>query len=871
MNTTIINMAKKAVKVFLPIYLFTLLPLTAAGETVVNATHATVTATDSAGICTLLVQPAEGYYITRDDISVVKTMDGGSGQAPRRANAPGVGEPIALSGDDPADLSLPRSYTFQMPSEAYGLKVTADGRQRTEITREMVLVALEDRYEYDGTPKEPAVTIAGLTVDKDYLLEYQNQTDAGTASIVVTGLSTYQGMVTITFTIEKTVSTLKKAPTAKTLSYTGSAQKLVRVGTCVGGEMQYSLDGEHFASENPTATNAGTYTVYYRVAGDKNHYDIAAETLEVTIDRVPSAVTAAPEALVLTYSGQPQTLIVAGSAEGGTMEYSLDNETFSIAIPTATNAAQYTVYYRVVGDQNHTDVAAATVNARIGRDGEPVFTAPTPRTLTYTGTMQQLVNAGTADGGEVQYSMDGISYAKAIPEASIPQDYQVYYRVLGDVNHEDIAPASVTVTIALAPLTIAADSVAIYAGNPIPELTVSYYGFVNGDTEEVLSEQPTVTTEATAESGIGFYKITVTGGAAENYQIIHVDGKLTISPTLTDGNGDDVSGHIQENDEGEVSVQITNLPEETFSEGSDIPLNEDGCLDIPTTVTGSDGEEYPVTEVAAEAFDNMPSSAVVVLPEGVSTSGDVTNVVNGDGTCAEMDLTDVDNLNLPIPVTAEVIIYGRTITQYTTICLPYDVPVPEGMLPFVLVSDEEGQAHFVASEDNPLKAYNPYILVAAEELAAPAFGRRAEGTTETVLDLSAENVVIDPTHPVETIEKGSFKLYGTITGLTHGEGVEKQAYIMQEDFSWQMTAFNAPWMANEQYLPPFFAYMCAEGDTPLENINTVIDSGVTSIKVSSAVRNSVTDGWYDLSGRRLTDKPTKKGVYICNGRKIAIK
>ena len=30
-----------------------------AGETVVNATHVTVTATDSAGICTLLVQPAE--------------------------------------------------------------------------------------------------------------------------------------------------------------------------------------------------------------------------------------------------------------------------------------------------------------------------------------------------------------------------------------------------------------------------------------------------------------------------------------------------------------------------------------------------------------------------------------------------------------------------------------------------------------------------------------------------------------------------------------------------------------------------------------------------------------------------------------------
>lgn len=842
-----------------------------AGETVVNATHATVTATDSAGICMLLVEPAEGYYISRDDISVVKTMDGGVGQAPRRADGPGVGEPIALSGDDPDDLSLPRSYTFNMPSAAYGLKVTAEGRPRTVLTREMVAVTLEDRYEYDGTPKEPAVTVAGLTADSDYRLEYQNQTDAGTASIVVTGLSTYQGMVTITFTIEKTASTLKKAPMAKTLSYTGSAQKLVKVGMCVGGEMQYSLDGEQFAPENPMATDAGTYTVYYRVAGDKNHYDIAAETLEVTIDKVPSVVTAVPEALVLTWSGQPQTLIVAGTAAGGTMEYSLDNESFSPDIPTATNAQAYTVYYRVTGDMNHTDVAAATVNARIGRDGEPVFTAPTPRVLTYTGSLQQLVNAGTADGGEVQYSMDGISYAPAIPEGSIPQNYTVYYRVVGDQNHEDIPPASVVVTIDLAPLTIAADSVTIYVGSPIPELTVSYKGFVEGDSEAVLTEQPTLTTTATADSGIGFYAIQVTGGAAENYQVIHVDGLLTISPTLTDENGDAVSGYIQENDEGEVSVQITDLPEDTFSEDSDIPLNEDGFLDIPTIVTGSDGEEYTVTEVASEAFDNMPSSAVVVLPEGVSTSDDVTNVVNGDGTCAEMNLTDVGNLTLPIPVTAEVIIYERTISQYTSVCFPFETPIPEGMKAFELVSGGEGQAHFVESEDNPLQAYKPYILVAEEDLLAPSFGRRAEGALETVLNLSVTDVVIDTSHPIETVEKGSFKLFGTITGLTHAEGIEKQAYIMQDDFSWQMTAFSAPWMANEQYLPPFYSYMCAEGETPLENINTVIDSGVTSIKVPSTLRSQASDGWYDLSGRRLTDKPAKKGVYIRNGRKIAIK
>ena len=30
------------------------------------------------------------------------------------------------------------------------------------------------------------------------------------------------------------------------------------------------------------------------------------------------------------------------------------------------------------------------------------------------------------------------------------------------------------------------------------------------------------------------------------------------------------------------------------------------------------------------------------------------------------------------------------------------------------------------------------------------------------------------------------------------------------------------------------------------------------------------DTWYNLSGRKLNGKPTKKGLYIQNGRKVVI-
>ncbi len=53
------------------------------------------------------------------------------------------------------------------------------------------------------------------------------------------------------------------APTAKSnLKYTGSAQALVNAGSTDGGTMQYKLDSGSYSTSIPTATNAGSYTVY---------------------------------------------------------------------------------------------------------------------------------------------------------------------------------------------------------------------------------------------------------------------------------------------------------------------------------------------------------------------------------------------------------------------------------------------------------------------------------------------------------------------------------------------------------------------------------------------------------------------------------
>jgi hypothetical protein len=87
---------------------------------------------------------------------------------------------------------------------------------------------------------------------------------------------------------------------------------------------------------------------------------------------------------------------------------------------------------------------------------------------------------------------------------------------------------SKSLTVNRAPLTITANNQTGISGTPLPGLTLTYTGFVNGDTQNSLTAQPTVSTTATSSSGTGYYPITVSGGTDPNYTITDVAGRLTM-------------------------------------------------------------------------------------------------------------------------------------------------------------------------------------------------------------------------------------------------------------------------------------------------------------------------------------------------------
>lgn len=86
----------------------------------------------------------------------------------------------------------------------------------------------------------------------------------------------------------------------------------------------------------------------------------------------------APTALAgLEYTGNAQTLISAGSTTGGTIQYKLGADgTYGTELPTAVNAGEYTVYYKVVGNDNYKDVAEQSVTATVDKAPVPALLYP---------------------------------------------------------------------------------------------------------------------------------------------------------------------------------------------------------------------------------------------------------------------------------------------------------------------------------------------------------------------------------------------------------------------------------------------------------------------------------------------------------------
>ena len=368
-----------------------------------------------------------------------------------------------------------------------------------------------------------------------------NATDTGSKTIVFTpdDLVNYHPVEGEVYVIISRVAPDYTAPAAiDGLTYSGSAQALVRAGSTAHGKLLYSLSNDGAYSETvPTGTDAGEYTVWYKVAGDNNHTDTQPASVTVTVAPKTVTATVTVSGDSLTYTGDPLKPGVIVK-DGDTV---ISPEEYDVSYRDNVNAGTATVTVRNKAGGNYTVSGGTTFE--IGKAASEVRTVPGANTgLVYNGGEQTLVTTGTALGGKLKYRLgESGGFTEALPKAANAGTYTVSYMVEGDGNHRDSEIYSLTVTIGKTRVTVTALDKRIYTYDKAPDLSKPALGkdytvtglfgedALTGDIK--LAYVDASGTEITPDTTKVDKVIIRAGGLTapnDNYTVVFADGKLTV-------------------------------------------------------------------------------------------------------------------------------------------------------------------------------------------------------------------------------------------------------------------------------------------------------------------------------------------------------
>jgi uncharacterized repeat protein (TIGR02543 family) len=276
---------------------------------------------------------------------------------------------------------------------------------------------------YNGNPHTPAVTVKDgsttLAPTTDYTIAYANNTNAGTATVTITGAGNYTGSRNMTFAINKAAGAALNAPTAATIGVNSVTLNAVSAST--GQTVEYARNSTNTAPSSGWQTGttfnsltAGTtYYFFARSVGNSN-YNLgeASASLTVTIrtvtfnansgsGTVPSnqyannntSITLPPQGNLArtnyTFGGWNTNTEGTGTNYNASSSYTV---TGNITLYAKWIPVQYTVTFNANG-------AAGTVPAAQTTDYNANITLPNASGLTKSGYIFGGWSANTAGTG----------------------------------------------------------------------------------------------------------------------------------------------------------------------------------------------------------------------------------------------------------------------------------------------------------------------------------------------------------------------------------------------------------------------------------------------------------------------------------------
>ena len=465
---------------------------------------------------------------------------------------------------------------------------------------------------YNGSAQTPSVTVKDgsttLTSGTHYTVSYSNNINAGTATVIVTGMGNYTGTKNANFTINPKNASSLTINSIAAQTYSGSA-KTPTVTVKDGNTTLTS--GTHYTVAYSNNINAGTATVI--VTGMDNY--TGTKNANFTINPKNASNLSISDIAAVTYNGLAQTPTV--TVKDGTTTLTSGTH-YTVAYSNNTNAGTATVTITGQGNFNAkgasdltiSDIAAVTYN---GSEQTPTVTVKDGNTTLINGTHYTVsysnnINAGTAT-----------------------------VTITGQGNYTGTKSANFTIN--KAPLTITANSYNINQGDVLPSFAVSYSGFKNSETSSVLTTQPTISCSATSGSAPGIYDITVSGAAAHNYSFNYVNGTLTIEANniqFADANVKAICiAHWDTNSDGELSYDeaaaVTTLSDYFWYNSTITSFNELQYFTGLTSIgrlafyycSGLTSITIPnsVTSIGNFAFEGCSGLTSITIPNSVTSIG----------------------------------------------------------------------------------------------------------------------------------------------------------------------------------------------------------------------------------------------------------
>ena len=455
-------------------------------------------------------------------------------------------------------------------------------------------------------------------------------------------------------------------------------------------------------------------------------------------------------------------------------------------------------------------------------------------------------------------------------------------------------------TITKAPLTITAKSYNIKQGDALPTFEAEYAGFKNNETDAVLAKKPTITTTATSASEPGTYEIVVSGAEATNYDITYVKGTLTITKAdevvVTAKSYSRKYGEANPTFEYTTSgATLTGTPSISCEATATSPVGEydivvskgsitnynvtlvNGKLTVtkaPLTITAKSysikqGDALPTFEATYEGFKNNETSSVLttqptIRTTATSASAPGTYEITISGASANnYDITYVKGTLTISAVEVEPVTETGTTTFSEDVNENTDLSNTIIDNTYYTMNAENGDGYDATEQAIVLNS-----TTTAEQMNAVQNAQVGDATMQAnyngiIFEVPAGSGTI--TVEVKTIGSHVLNVQignGAPNKITKSErgtadvpyNVTKPTYVYL--YASTSGASGAPQRAAAANSLLLYSYKVA---VTVNGIRAVTYDDLENAK------------WYTMDGLQLQGKPTKKGLYIVNGRKVIVK